>query len=63
MFKRSGESGKRTVATKIKQVWQVSWCPIGMARVGQPRAGISQLIEEGLDHGIDGRESLCRRVL
>jgi hypothetical protein len=34
-----------------------------MARVGQSSAGVSQLIEEGLDHGINGRQSLCRRVL
>ena len=34
-----------------------------MAGVGQPSAGISQLIEEGLDHSINGRQSLCRCVL
>jgi len=34
-----------------------------MTRVGQPSVGISELIEEGLDHSINGRQSLCRRVL
>src|ERR1700761_426601 len=58
-----GGAGKRTVATKIKQVWQLPWWRTGMARVGQPSAGISQFIKEGLDHSINGRQSLCGCVL
>lgn len=34
-----------------------------MARIGEFGAGVAQLVEEGVDHGIDGREALGRGVL
>lgn len=34
-----------------------------MAGVGEAAVRIAELVEEGVDHGIDGRETLSRRVL
>lgn len=33
-----------------------------MAGVREAAVGIAELVEEGVDHGIDGRETLSRRV-
>ena len=31
--------------------------------VGQFRAGVAELVEEWMDNGIDGAQTLCRRIL
>jgi hypothetical protein len=48
---------------EIKQVWELPCCPGRVTRVRQPSTRIPPLVEEGLNHGINGRQSLCRRVL
>lgn len=48
---------------EIKQVGQILENTRGVTRVGQLRAGIPQLIEEGVDHGVDRTQTLCRGVL
>ena len=53
----------RTMPGEIKKIGKLPCCPGRVTRVRQPSIRISQLVEEGLNHGIDGRKSLCRRVL
>jgi hypothetical protein len=48
---------------EIKQVWKLPCRPSGVTRVGQPSIRIPQLIEEGLYHCVNGRQSLCRSIL
>lgn len=48
---------------EIVQLWQIAGGPVGVTRVWQACVGIPQLVKEWVDHGIDGRETLCRSVL
>lgn len=34
-----------------------------VARVRESGVGVSQLVEEGVNHGFNGGQTLCRRVL
>ena len=51
------------MSREIKKIGELPCCPGGMTRVRQPSIRIPQLVEEGLDHSINGRQSLGRRVL
>lgn len=48
---------------KVVQLWQITNRPVRVTRVGQAGVGISQLVEEGVDHGINRRKTLCGSVL
>lgn len=48
---------------EIKQVRQFPWRPCRVTRIRQAGTGIPQLVEEGLNHGVNGRQSLRRRIL
>ena len=54
---------KRTMVVEIKEIWQLFGSAVGVTRVGQSRRRISDLIEERVDHGVNGRQPLCRGVL
>jgi hypothetical protein len=56
-------AGPQTVPREIKQVRQFPRRPCRVTRIRQAGTRIPQLVEEGLNHGINGRKSLCRRVL
>lgn len=47
---------------EIEKTRQVLGTAIRMAGVGEAAVGIAELVEERVDHGIDGRETLSRRV-
>ena len=53
----------RTMPGEVKQVWELSCRPSRVTRVRQPSTKIPQLVKERLDHCINGRQSLCWRVL
>ena len=48
---------------EIKKVRQLPRRACRVTRVRQPGSRISQLVEEGLNHGVNGRQSLRRRIL
>lgn len=48
--------------SKVVQLWQITNRAVGVARVGQACVGIPELVEEGVDHGIDCRQALCGSV-
>lgn len=52
-----------TMMIEIEQIREISCGTTSMARVGQSGARISQLIEEGMYHGVDGGQALRWRVL
>jgi len=47
---------------EVEKLGQLLCRTIRIARIGQPRVGITQLVEEWMYHCVDGRQSLCRRV-
>lgn len=47
---------------EIEKTRQVLGTAIRMAGVGEAAVRIAELVEEWVDHGIDGRETLSRRV-
>ena len=48
---------------EIEKTRQVLGTAIRMAGVGEAAVRITELVKEGVDHGIDGRETLSRGVL
>ena len=50
------------MAREIEEGWQVLQHTGLVSRVGQSRAGIPKLVEEGMYHGVDGTKPLGRRV-
>lgn len=48
---------------KVEKRGQVFTASIRMTRVGKSGVGIPQLIEKGVHHGINRRQTLCRCVL
>jgi hypothetical protein len=48
---------------KVVERGQVPHGSVGVARVGQAGVGVPQLVEEGVHHGVNGRQSLGRCVL
>jgi len=54
---------RQLVAGEVKEIRKFPGRAAPVARVGQPRIGISQFIEEWLAHRINCRQSLGRGVL
>jgi hypothetical protein len=52
-----------TVVVEVEQLRHVLGGTSRVARIGESSAGVSQFIEEGVDHGFNGGQTLCRRVL
>lgn len=48
---------------EVEEGRQIAELARTVPRVGQLGAGIAQFVKEWVNHGIDGRLSLCRRVL
>ena len=51
------------MVVEVKEVWQIPYSAVGVTRIRQTCAGVSQLVEEGVDHGINRRQSLSWCVL
>lgn len=51
-----------TVVVEVEEGRQIPHSAVGVARIGQTRVGVPQLIEEWVHHGINGGKSLCRCV-
>jgi len=51
------------VLGEIEKTRQILGTAVRMAGVGEAAVRIAELVKEGVDHGIDGRETLSRRVL
>lgn len=47
---------------EVKEIWQVLAAAVRVARIRQPRVGVSELIEEWVDHGVNSRQALRRRI-
>jgi hypothetical protein len=47
---------------EVVKFWHIPRGAVGVTRVRQTSAWVPQLIEEGVDHGINGRQPLSRRV-
>ena len=54
---------QHTVVGELEQVGHVLGCAVGVARVGQLDVGIPELVEEWVDHSLDGGQTLSRSVL
>ena len=48
--------------SEVVELGQITSGPVGVTRVWRARVRIPQLIEEGVHHGIDGRQTLGRGV-
>jgi len=48
---------------EVEKLGQLLCRTVCVARIGQPCVGVTQLVEEWMNHCIDGRQSLCRCVL
>lgn len=53
----------RTVVVEVEQLGHILGGTSRVTRVREASVGVSQLIEEGVDHGFNGRQTLCRCVL
>lgn len=51
------------MVVEVVEVWQVADSSVGVTRVRQTRVGIPQLVEEGVDHGVNGGQTLRWCVL
>lgn len=51
-----------TMASKVEEFRKITKLTRSMSGIGQLGLGITQLVEEGVDHGVDGRLSLCRGI-
>lgn len=51
------------MVSEVEQLRKIPCGTVGVARVWEPCLRIPQLVEEGLDHGVDGRQALRWRVL
>ena len=51
-----------TVVVEVEELRHVLGRTSRVARVGEASVGISQLIEEGVNHGFNGGQTLCRCV-
>ena len=47
-----------TMASKVKQVWELAKLARAVTRIRQLCLGVAQLVEEGVYQGVDGRLSL-----
>lgn len=47
---------------KVEKGGQILASTVLVSRIWQPGARVSELVEEGVDHGIDGGQALCRGV-
>lgn len=54
--------GILTVMGEGVELWHVLGRSVGVTRVGEAGIWIPQFIEEGVDHGINGRKTLRRGV-
>lgn len=52
-----------TVVVEVEEFRHVLGGTSRVAGVRESGVGISQLVEEGMDHGFNGGQTLCRRVL
>lgn len=52
-----------TVVVEVEELRHVLGGASWVARIRESGVGISQLIEEGVNHGFNGGQALCRRVL
>lgn len=52
-----------TMTGKVEKLGQIPHLTGAVPRVGQLGVRVAQLVEEGVDHGVDGRLSLGGRVL
>ncbi len=63
---RGGELRQRdslTMTRKVKQGRKILHLASPVPRIGEPRVGVPELVEEGMHHGIHGGKTLSRRVL
>jgi hypothetical protein len=51
-----------TVVVEVEQLRHVLGGTSRVARIRESGVGVSQLVEEGVDHGFNGGQTLCRRV-
>jgi hypothetical protein len=51
-----------TMERKVVEFWHIPRGAVGVTRVWQTSAWVPQLIEEGVNHGVDGRQPLSRGV-
>ena len=52
-----------TMVVEVEELRHVLGGTSRVARVGESGVGVSQLVEEGVNHGFNGGQTLCRRVL
>lgn len=52
-----------TVTREVEQFWHLFSTTSGMPRVGESTIRSTKLVEEWVNHGLDGRETLSRGVL
>lgn len=50
------------MVVEVEELRQILGCTSRVTRIGESSVGVSQLIEEGVDHGLDGGQTLCRCV-
>ena len=51
------------MVVEVVEGWQVPYSAVGVTRVRQTCVGVSQLIEEGVNHGVNSGQSLRWCVL
>lgn len=51
------------MVVEVEELGHVLGGTSGVTRIRESGVGISQLVEEGVNHGFDGRQTLCRCVL
>lgn len=56
-------SNALTMVVEVEEIWQVAHSAVGVTRIRQTCVGISQLVEEGVYHSVNGGESLRWCVL
>jgi hypothetical protein len=52
-----------TMVVEVEELRHVLGGTSWVARIRESGVRISQLVEEGVDHGFNGGQTLCRRVL
>lgn len=50
------------MVVEVEELRQVLGCTSRVTRIGESSVRVSQLIEEGVDHGLDSGQTLCRCV-
>lgn len=63
MSRKQREAAKLTMPCKVEQRRQVLEDTRRVSRIREFGTGVTELIEEGVNHGIDGAQALSGRVL